>query len=302
MRAFLPLSLVLFAALTLAATATETVAPAGPCGLDVDCSGGPPDTATDVVYIARHLLGLPPVPASFRLIDPTIPPDSFIGDNIDAPYRATLPQSGQTAQYVQGDDGSIQAGALLSYTDNGDGTISDNTTGLTWEKKIGLNGAANAASLHDADNCYVWAGTCSGSAVLCGVDADCPHGQTCDAGSPLGCFVGATIYQWAEDLNAANFAGHNDWRIPNVKELQSIVRYGVSNPSVAAAFHGASCGTGCADITNPACSCTRSYYYWAATTYVAGPQQAWSVRFDDGYVYSYDKAFSFSVRAVRGGL
>ena len=34
-----------------------------------------------------------------------------------------------------GQDGDIQAGATLSYTDNGDGTITDNNTGLMWEKK-----------------------------------------------------------------------------------------------------------------------------------------------------------------------
>jgi hypothetical protein len=46
--------------------------------LDVDGSGGRPDVATDVVYIARHLLGLPPVPPSFRVLDPNIPPDPEI--------------------------------------------------------------------------------------------------------------------------------------------------------------------------------------------------------------------------------
>ncbi len=32
----------------------------------------------------------------------------------------------------------VQAGATLSYTDNGDGTITDNNTGLMWEKKTGV--------------------------------------------------------------------------------------------------------------------------------------------------------------------
>jgi len=33
------------------------------------------------------------------------------------------------------DDGTVQAGAPLTYTDNEDGTITDNNTGLMWEKK-----------------------------------------------------------------------------------------------------------------------------------------------------------------------
>jgi hypothetical protein len=51
--------------------------------LDVDANGVV-DVATDIVYIARHLLGLAPVPASFRALDPSIPPDSAIGANIEA--------------------------------------------------------------------------------------------------------------------------------------------------------------------------------------------------------------------------
>ena len=30
---------------------------------------------------------------------------------------------------------------------------------------------------------------------------------------------------WAQTKNTANYCGHNDWRLPNTKELQSIVDY-----------------------------------------------------------------------------
>src|SRR6185436_15432365 len=52
-------------------------------GLDVDRNGRT-DTATDIVYIARRLLTLVPVPPSFRVQDPTIPPDDDIAARIDA--------------------------------------------------------------------------------------------------------------------------------------------------------------------------------------------------------------------------
>ena len=51
--------------------------------LDVD-KNGRVEVATDVVYIARILLGLTPVPPSFRVIDPNIPPDDMIAGNIRA--------------------------------------------------------------------------------------------------------------------------------------------------------------------------------------------------------------------------
>lgn len=53
------------------------------CALDVD-GDGRFDVSTDVVYIARRLLGLGAVPGSFRLLDPSIPPSEAIGGNVDA--------------------------------------------------------------------------------------------------------------------------------------------------------------------------------------------------------------------------
>jgi hypothetical protein len=52
-------------------------------GLDID-GNGRIDVATDLVYLARQLLGLPPVPPSFRALDPSIPDDTTIGANIKA--------------------------------------------------------------------------------------------------------------------------------------------------------------------------------------------------------------------------
>ena len=39
---------------------------------------------TDLVYIARRRLGLPPVPSSFRTGGPPIPDDATIAANVDA--------------------------------------------------------------------------------------------------------------------------------------------------------------------------------------------------------------------------
>ena len=55
----------------------------GGCELDVDCRNGF-DVATDAVYMARVRLGLPPVPGSFRVLDPSIPSDAEIAARIRA--------------------------------------------------------------------------------------------------------------------------------------------------------------------------------------------------------------------------
>ena len=71
--------------MTPTATPTDTPTPL-PCLLDVDDSGDV-SASTDSVYITRYLLGLVPVPQSFRDSDsgdPPIPSDAIIAANIDA--------------------------------------------------------------------------------------------------------------------------------------------------------------------------------------------------------------------------
>src|SRR5215510_4140966 len=91
-------------------------------------------------------------------------------------------------------------GPALSYTDNGD-TFTDNNTLLEWEKKVA------GGSL----------GTCDLTTNLHGVDSTCTWAQATGV--------------WIAAINAANFGGHNDWRVPNPKELQSIVDYGRAFPA-----------------------------------------------------------------------
>jgi Protein of unknown function (DUF1566) len=209
-----------------------------------------------------------------------------------------FPATGQTTKYAAGDDGDIKAGAALSYTDNGDGTITDNNTKLMWEKKD------EAGGLHDMNNYCTWAASCSVSGAACGTDADCGvSGGTCSVGG--GCSVAGggivTIFQWVAQLNSgAGFAGHTDWRVPNVKELQSIVDYQNYNPAVDDAFN-TSCS---ADCTVTTCSCTQSGEYWSATTYAGSDalDSAWYVHFLRGGVTNDSKANGHFVRAVRGGL
>mgnify|MGYP000568852072 CR=1 FL=1 len=50
---------------------------------------------------------------------------------------AEISRPGQTESFGSGDDGAVQAGMIWPdprFTDNGDGTLSDNLTGLTWLK------------------------------------------------------------------------------------------------------------------------------------------------------------------------
>jgi hypothetical protein len=214
-----------------------------------------------------------------------------------------LPASGQVTTKTAGDDGSVRAGAPLRYVDNHDGTITDCVTGLMWEKKVKLDHVREPANLHDADNCYAWRGACAMSREAeCSVDADCgANGPCVTADCQTAAPNGLTIFKWVAQLNAATFAGYGDWRVPNVKELQSLVDYNIVKPAIAAAFAGNSCSS-CSDLADPACSCTQPENYWSSTTLAPANDGAWVVYFANGTVVFNVKTSTFFVRAVRGGM
>jgi hypothetical protein len=176
-----------------------------------------------------------------------------------------LPASGQSVSHRARDDGAVRAGASLSYVDNGDGTITDVNTGLTWEK------LSDDGTIHDRDNVYSW-------------------------NDAFDVKIAA--------LNSTSFAGYSDWRLPNVKELQSIIAYSmesaIGRPSVDPIFDEA-CRAGC---SVSACSCTANdvpAFFWTSTTFAPDPSQAWVVYFNAGDVYEQLKFAPKFVRAVRGG-
>ena len=209
--------------------------------------------------------------------------------------RQALPATGQTTSYEAADDGAVKAGGALSYTDNGDGTVTDNNTKLMWEKKDDDSGD----SLHYyGDDNYPWTGTCQDNSTVCGTDADCSlvsGTAKCTAGNG----TQYTIFQWVAQLNAVAFAGHTDWRIPNVKELENILDYGTSQPAVVNTAFNNSCTSGC---TVTSCSCTSTAFTWSSTTSAGISYDAFGVDFGQGLVFNNGKTNGGSVRAVRGGL
>lgn len=180
---------------------------------------------------------------------------------------AQLLKTGQTTCYDaggsviacagSGQDGELQKGAQRGFTDNGDGTITDQATGLTWEK------LSDDGSIHDKDNTYTW----------------------------------ANAFAKVATLNSTVFAGHSDWRVPNLRELESLVDASTFNPATYSAF-----SPGCAVFcTVLSCSCTASSLYWSSTTLAAVPSEAWSVGFNVGNVSFNVKSSALYARAVRGG-
>ena len=212
---------------------------------------------------------------------------------------STFPATGQTQSYpaytINGriavqDDGAVRAGGALSYTGTGP-TIIDNNTRLEWEV-LGQPDQTNVegvGSIHDYRTRYWWS---------------CPN----VLGVPV-CEPYISIWDKVVLMNeegGVGYAGHSDWRVPNVKELQSIIDYGAYGPAVDSIFNNGS-RTGVCDPNSTGCSFTDNdngvtTRYWSSTTRVDAHERAWAVSFFVGEVINRQKDDNlFHVRLVRGG-
>lgn len=157
--------------------------------------------------------------------------------------------------------GSSQAFAVCSNTitastptsdfvDHGNGTVTHTKTGLMWKR--------------------------------------CAEGLT----SGASCTGTATTYTWqgalnqAKAVNAVGYAGFNDWRVPNQKELGSIVERQCKQPTINSALFPAT-------IRSP---------HWSSSQHAATASNALRIDFLLGTEADTPKSTALTVRLVRGGL
>jgi len=170
----------------------------------------------------------------------------FSSGFVRAEAPAPVGKTGQTTSYAPGDDGDWQAGLsspVPRFTDNGDGTVSDNLTGLIWLK-----------------------------------NARCFYSNWLDALSNCN-----TLNSGECGLSDGSVEG--DWRLPNLKELQSLLDYGRYNP--------------CLPLGHPF-SVASGGGYWSSTTHSFSSYYAWEVQTGGAYVFATDKTQLKSVWPVRG--
>jgi hypothetical protein len=91
---------------------------------------------------------------------------------------------------------------------------------------------------------------------------------------------------WSEAINYCETLTLNGgrWRLPNIKELTSLIEDTTYNPSISSTFEFIS-----------------SDNYWSSTVNVNASNYAWIVYFSSGNIHIYDKKHTNYVRCVRAG-
>jgi hypothetical protein len=171
---------------------------------------------------------------------------------------APVAQTGQTICYAEdgseiecegtGQDADLQMGVPLPeprFSDRGDGTVTDNLTGLMWTK-----------------------------------DAQQIRGGM----------------SWTDALDACNnlsFAGYNDWRMPNIRELASLTDYGQYYPVLPSGH----------PFLNVDLILSDDFYgyVWSSTTSYYSTNAAWFLKLGFHEINQGTKNWTIHVWPVRGG-
>lgn len=170
---------------------------------------------------------------------------------------APVPKTGQTTPSDTGTDGALRKGVAWPtprFTDNNNGTVTDNLTKLIWMKNAGVIGL-----------------------------------QTWDDALSIAATLGNGTYDLTDGSN------QGDWRLPNLRELQSLVDIAFSNPALPNTM-----GTGVWEEGTPFQG-VQSDSYWSSSTAAGSPTTAWYVFFYDGFALYTDKVNNSNVWCVRGG-
>jgi len=133
---------------------------------------------------------------------------------------------------------------------HGDGTVTDSRTGLMWKR--------------------------------------CPEGQGGSDCAILNASGYPEYLPWNQALQRAAdaiFAGYSDWRLPNIKELASLVETKCYAPAINLRI-----------FPN-----TRSEWFWSSSAYAYYSDGAWILYFGNGNGVIGNRGYYGSVRLVRGG-
>ncbi|KGJ98860.1 MULTISPECIES: DUF1566 domain-containing protein [Pseudoalteromonas] len=159
--------------------------------------------------------------------------------------------------------------------------IRDNTTGLVWEVKSPYSGVLPNTTLRDGQNRYIWQGTVNSGDVAGSDNTTCPSNTDCG------------LQTYIDEVNALDFCGGSNWRLPTYTELLGLIDYGKQGQNVLidTAFFP----------NTPSTNTEGHLRYWTSQTAVDGASlsQAYIIDMMDGNDLAYPKDNAAYVRLVR---
>jgi hypothetical protein len=203
------------------------------------------------------------------------------GDVCEPEPRVGLARTGQTTSHRPGDDGELEMGApwpAPRFTQNTDGTMLDNLTGLSWLTDANC---ANTIELeHESDDTVLpdrrmtWT---RGLQFVAEINAGTHDIRPCKPG-------------------AQAHLSHDDWRVPNIVELESLTNFEVEDQAAwlnSQGFVNVEPG----EPGNPATS-----EYWSSNTSPGAKGAAPTIRMSDGSIDGGLKDhYHHYIWPVRGG-
>jgi hypothetical protein len=247
------------------------------CG---DADGNGSITVTDGVQVLRAAAGLLSG-CNGRLCD------------VDGSGNVTVTDGVNVLRAAAGLSVNLSCTSQGRFVDNGDGTVTDNQTGLQWEKKTGTVGTHVDCSrepcpdAHDVNNGYQWC-----------LNADHDFDCNTDDNPP----DGGAFTDFLVALNTPPcFAGHCDWRLPK-SGGPPFWTYPSGEPAELESLLLAPYPCGTIPCIDPIFGPTVAGYYWTATTHPTFTDVALTVNFDVGVInQATRKAVVSYARAVRAG-
>lgn len=156
----------------------------------------------------------------------------------DANGQGAIWKTGQTVSYRAGDDGATEKGVKWPdprFVSLGDGTVADRLTNLIWLQDAGTPGYGT----YTARNTKTWT-------------------QALD---------------YIDQMNKGNYLGHADWRLPNRREMESLVDFSRYKPALTPnnGFGNVMFGN------NTSIGYRSPKFYWTSTShYIHKDQAFWS--------------------------
>jgi len=181
-------------------------------------------------------------------------------------------QTGQTILYHAGDDGDLEEGIAKDYTILTTAQYSGTTDILINAKTHALSNNCVKDNMTD----LMWARFVPLADIGPGNNGKLFWLDTTN---------NEEIWAFLSQVNANSLGGHNDWRIPNLDELLTLLNAGTNTPAIDT-------------VVFPS---TPSDEHWSSTTVNTLTTYAHTVSFDFGFTGALSKTLNPSyVRLVRG--